>query len=84
MEFFNWRKDACVEKECEITPREEELERKKHANATAEQKALRIYKLGWRRKRRGREKEGEQWRREVLQVKHLEQEWLKKLIPRSH
>ena len=40
MEFFNWRKDACVENECEITPREEELERKKHANATAEQKSI--------------------------------------------
>ena len=66
------REDACIEKEREITLREQELERKKRAIATERHRQTQAAEV----------EEEEHWRREV-RVKHVEQERLKKLAYRE-
>lgn len=76
--ILKMREDACIEKEREITLREQELERKKRAIATERHRqtqAAEVERKIWR-------EEEEHWRREV-RVKHIEQERLKKLAYRE-
>ena len=72
------REDACIEKEREITLREQELERKKRAIATERHRQTQAAEV---ERKRWREEE-EHWRREV-RVKHIEQERQKKLAYRE-